>query len=210
MSFSLVLSETSPFSVAVVLLRLPLGHPLLALLRVSAVLLDAAAAGFPFAVAALGGVVGEGRFDREVLQGIRRQGSPIHDHVLGAELHVLGGPVGADGAHAVALAVLISLLDVYLGKDLPVPELVEGVPERLVLAVAGVGELEELLDNCISALGQKPEVVVLGLDVVGGSDGLVGVFLMRVVVVGLLNALGLDDDGGFLGAAASGEEDVDG
>ena len=30
------------------------------------------------------------------------------------------------------------------------------------------------------------------------------------MVVGLLNALGLDDDGGLLGAAAGGEEDVDG
>ena len=51
---------------------------------------------------------------------------------------------------------------------------------------------------------------MLGLDVVGGSDGHIGVFLMRIVVVGLLNTLVLDDDGGFLGAAASGQEDVDG
>ena len=210
MLFSLVFSVVSPRSVVLISLSLPLGHPLLAQLRVPAVLLNAAAAGFPLAVAALGGVVGERRLVGEMLQGIGRLRLPLHDLVLGAEPDVLGGSVGADGAHAVALAVLISLLDVYLGKDLPVPELVEGVPERLVLAVAGVGELEELLDNCISALGQKPEVVVLGLDVVGGSGGLVGVLLMRVVVVGLLNALGLDDDGGFLGAAASGEEDVDG
>ena len=51
---------------------------------------------------------------------------------------------------------------------------------------------------------------MLGLDVVGGSGGLVGVLLMRVVVVGLLNALSLNDNGGLLGAAASSEEDVDG
>ena len=198
-----MLSEVSPRSVVLISLSLPLGHQLLAQLLVPTVLLNAAATGFPRAVAALGGVVGERRLVGEMLQGIGRLGLPLHDLVL-------GGSVGADGAHAVALAVLISLLDVYLGKDLPVPELVEGVPESLVLAVAGVGELEELLDNCISALGQKPEVVVLGLDVVGGSGGLIGVFLKRTVVVGLLNALGLDDDGGFLGAAASGEEDVDG
>ena len=205
-----MLSVVSPRSVVLISLSLPLGHPLLAQLRVPAVLLNAAAAGFPLAVAALGGVVGERRLVGEMLQGIGRLRLPLHDPVLGAEPDVLGGSVGADGAHAVALAVLISLLDVYLGKDLPVPELVEGVPERLVLAVAGVGELEELLDNCISALGQKPEVVVLGLDVVGGSGGLVGVLLMRVVVVGLPDALGLDDNGGLLGAAASSEEDVDG
>ena len=145
-----------------------------------------------------------------MLQGIGRQRSPLHDHVLGTELHVLGGPVGADGTHAVALAVLIRLRDVHLGEDLPVPELVERGCERLVLAVAGVGELEKLLNNRISALGQKPEVVVPGLDVLSGSSGLVGVLLMRVVVIGLLNAFGLNDDGGLLGTAAGGEEDVDG
>ena len=153
MLFSLVLSVVSPRSVVLISLSLPLGHPLLAQLRVPAVLLNAAAAGFPRAVAALGGVVGERRLVGEVLQGIGRQGSPIHDHVLGAELHVLGGPVGANGAHAVASAVVIRLRDVHLGKDLPVPELVEGGCERLVLAVTGVGELEELIDNRISALG---------------------------------------------------------
>ena len=191
-------------------LSLPLVHPLLAQLRVAAVLFNAAAAGFPLAVAALGGVVGERRLVGEMLQGIGRLRRPLHDLVLGAEFDVLGGPVAADGAHGVTLTVLISLLDVYLGKDLRVPELDEVAPESLVLAVTGVGKLEKLLDNIISALGQKPEVVLLGLDVVGGSDGLIGVFLMRIVVVGLLNTLFLDDDGGFLGAAASGEEDVDG
>ena len=153
MLFSLVFSVVSPRSVVLISLSLPLGHPILAQLRVAAVLLNAAAAGFPLAVAALGGVVGESCLVREMLQRIRWLRFPLHDLVLGAEPDVLGGSVGADGAHAVALAVRISLLDVYLGKDLPVPELDEGVPESLVLAVTGVGKLEKLLDNCISALG---------------------------------------------------------
>ena len=152
MLFSLVLSVASPPSVALVLLRLPLGHPLLALLWVAAVLLNAAATGFPRAVAALGGIVGERRLVREVLQGIRRLRSPLHDLVLGAEPDVLGGPVGADGAHAVALAVTIRLRDVHLGEDLPVPELVKRVSKRLILAVADVSVLKELLNDRIRAL----------------------------------------------------------
>ena len=145
-----------------------------------------------------------------MVQGVGRLRLPLHDPVLGAELDIIGGPFGAYSPHAVALAVLIRLWDVHLGEDLPVPELVEGVGERFVLAVARVCVLIELLDDRISAHGQEPEVVAPGLDVVGGSRGLEGVFLMRVVVVGLLNALGLDDDGGLLEAAAGGEEDVDG
>ena len=170
-----------------------IGHPGESSRGTARVLQRASLSRFVYVVAALLGVVLQGHPVIGVLQRVRWTRVPPHYLVLGSQLDVLGGAIGADRSHAVDLLARALLWNTCLGQNVALVELAEGSVQGLVTAVAGVLVTEDQLHHQVGLLGQQPEVVLARLGLQLRDRGLVRVRLVRDVVVARRDGALLDD-----------------